>query len=264
MVIWGFAIAIVFLALASYYDIFNRRTIPDWISYAFVVVALTFMLATEGIVLVKIGVAIAIFSLGYLLYRIGYIGGADVFFLAGLVLLLPLTGTAGISAALPTIVTVLFISTILMAVYLEYNFFAQRNKFEPKMQEIVTSIIWIIGYSIVSYVLYSLGLVSFAALALLVGIVSAVFALIKKDLAKSLVTFVAPTKIIEEDILAVEEMDPKIVEKLGLERLLTRAQIEKIKKAGLKSVPIYGKLPPYMPFMLIGTIVGFLLFLSSG
>jgi len=261
MMLIGFALAILFLAVASYYDIFNRRTIPDWLSYIFIVVALAFSLLTEGIVPIKIGAAAVIFALGYLLYRIGYIGGADVFFLSGLALILPLTFEGGSGLAAPVIIVVLLISTILMALYLEYNFFAQKNRFEPKMQEIATAVIWIVGYGMVAYMIYTFGMVQLATLALLVGIVSSLFALIKKDLTKSLITFVAPSKIIEEDILAVEEMNPTIVQKYGLERLITKEQIEKIKKAKIKRVPIYGKLPPYMPFMLIGVIAALALIL---
>ncbi len=254
MIIWGFAIALLFLAVASYYDIFNKRTIPDLLSYVFVVVAVAFSLLTEGFVLIKIGAAIGIFALGYLVYRIGYIGGADVFFLSGLMLLLPLTAIAGVGAATPVIVNVLLISTIVMAIYLEYNFFARKNEFKPRMQEIATAAIWVVGYGAVAYMLFTLGLTAFAVLAFLVGIVSSVFALIKRELARSLITMVTPKEIIEEDILAIEEMDPKLVEKLGLERLLTKAQIGKIIHAKLKEVPVYGKLPPYMPFLLIGVL----------
>ncbi|MCX8200388.1 MAG: hypothetical protein N3G76_02875 [Candidatus Micrarchaeota archaeon] len=254
----GFVIAIVFLAIASYYDMFNRRTIPDALSYAFVAVALAFSLITEGIVPLKIGAAVAAFVIGYLVYRIGYIGGADVFFITGLVLALPLA-SGSMGAAVPPVVEVLLISTISMAIYLELSFFAQKQKFGPGTQEIITAAIWALGYAAVAYMLYSLGLIMLALLAVVIGIISSVFALIKRDLTKSLITNVAPKDILEEDILAVEEMDPKVVEQLKLERLLTKEQIKKIREAKLESVPVYGKLPPYMPFLLIGVIISLVL-----
>ncbi|MEM3364148.1 MAG: A24 family peptidase [Candidatus Micrarchaeia archaeon] len=253
-----FAIAILFLAVASYYDVFNKRTIPDWLSYSFIIVALLSTVLTAGVDFIKIGVAIAVFAIGYLIYRVGYIGGADVFFITGLVLLLPITENSN-GVGIPVIVNVLLISTLTMAVYLEFSFFAQKRKVEPRMQEIITAIVWIVGYLAIAYLLSSLGLVLLAGLAVVVGAISSVFALIKRDLAKSLIIEVAPKDIIEEDILAVEEMDPKVVERLKLERLLTKEQIKRIKDAGLESVPIYGKLPPYMPFLLVGVVAALVL-----
>jgi len=248
----GFGIAILFLAVAAYFDIFNKRIVPDWLSYAFIVIALAFSLFTEGIVPLKIGVAVAVFALGYLIYRVGYVGGADVFFLSGLALLLPLMieGT-------PTLIYILLISTIVMAVFLELQFFASGTAFKPRIEEKVTAAVWVAGYGVIAYMLYTLGLAELAAVAVLVGIISSVFALIKRDLSRSLITWVKPREIIEEDILAMDEMDKKIIDRLGLERLLTKEMIARLKKAKVAKVPVYGKLPPYLPFILLGVIGAF-------
>ncbi|MCX8205726.1 MAG: hypothetical protein N3H30_00670, partial [Candidatus Micrarchaeota archaeon] len=164
-------------------------------------------------------------------------------------LLLPLE-----TGAMPTIILVLLTSTVVMAVYLEARFLAEGGRPRPRTEDIATATIWAIGYAAVSYMLYGMGFQMFALVALVIGIVSSVFALIKRDLTKSMVTWVAPNGIIEEDILAIDEMDRKVVEKYGLERLLTSEQIKRIKKAGLKKVPVYGKLPPYIPFILVGVV----------
>ncbi len=244
-----FAIAILFLGVASYYDLFKKRVIPDWLSYSFVAVCLLYMFFMEGIIAVKIGAAAGIFALGYLIYRLGYIGGADVLFISGLMLLLPLQ-----IGATPSIIIVLLLSALLMAVYLEASYLSKNRNLNPKMQDMITAFVWIVGYGIIAYIMHSIYLDWLALLAIVVGVISAIFALIKNDLTKSMITWVKPNQIIEEDILAVEEMDKKIIEKLKLERLLTAKQISKIKKAKISKVPVYGKLPPYMPFILISVI----------
>lgn len=257
MLAFGTIIALIFLTAGSYYDLFRKRVIPDWLSYSFLAVALGYALLAGELTLAKAGSAAAILIIGYLIYRMGYVGGADVLFLASLMLLLPLY-----VGAVPSMVLLLLASTVIMAVYLEANFLLGGLKSRPRTEDIATAVIWIIGYAAVAYMLAGMGFQMFAVAALLIGLVSAVFALIKRDLTKSMVTWVAPKDIIEEDILAVEEMDRNVVEKLGLERLLTRNHIEKIRKAGLKKVPVYGKLPPYIPFMLVGTLAVVLLSLT--
>ncbi|MGB9634972.1 MAG: A24 family peptidase [Candidatus Micrarchaeia archaeon] len=246
----GFLTALVFLAVASYYDIFNRRVIPDWVSYSFIVVALIFSIIYYGTDFARIGIALLVFVVGYLIYRMGYLGGADVFFLSGIMLTLPLS-----ISGMPTILIVLLASTIIMAIYLEVSFLSKNRVIKPRIEDIATSVIWIIGYAIVSYMLYSLDMPLLALVAVVVGICSALFALIKRDLTKSLITWVKPDEIIEEDILATDEMDKKIVERYNLERLLTKEMIARIKRARIRIVPIYGKLPPYIPFLMLGVIV---------
>ncbi|MEM0438355.1 MAG: prepilin peptidase [Candidatus Micrarchaeia archaeon] len=257
MLALGIIIALIFLLAGSYYDIFRKRVVPDWLSYSFLAVALVYALLTGELNLTKAGGTAAILLIGYLIYRMGYVGGADVLFLASLMLLLPLY-----AGAVPSMVLLLLASTVLMAVYLEARFFMGGWKLQPRTEDIATAAIWIIGYAAVAYMLVGMGFQAFAVAALLIGLVSAVFALIKRDLNRSMVTWVAPKEIIEEDILAVEEMDRRIVEKLGLERLLTRKHIERIRKAGLKKVPVYGGLPPYIPFMLVGVLAVALLSLK--
>lgn len=246
---WEFIIALLFLAVGSYYDMFKDRTLPNWLSYSFVIISLAYMLLTEGVVVIKIGAAAGIFILGYLMYRLGYIGGADVFFITGLMLLIPLY-----VGAIPSIIIILLLSALLMAIYLEGSFLSNNRNFAPKTQDIITAVVWVVGYGIIAYIMYSIYLEWLAILAIVVGMISAIFALIKRDLTKSMITWVKPSQIIEEDILAVEEMDKKIVDKLGLDRLLTEKQIKKIKKARIEKVPVYGKLPPYVPFILLSVV----------
>jgi hypothetical protein len=69
---------------------------------------------------------------------------------------------------------------------------------------------------------------------------------------KYMIRMVGIDEIDEEDILAVEKMDPKLVKEYKLDRLLTPKEIEKLKKIGKrKKFPVYKEMPVFMPYVLI-------------
>jgi hypothetical protein len=57
-----------------------------------------------------------------------------------------------------------------------------------------------------------------------------------------------------EDVLALELMNKDMVKKYGLTRLVTEKEIERLKKLKVQEVWVYTKLPPFIPFILIGMI----------
>ena len=85
------AATIAFLAAATYYDLFNRKNVPVTIPYAMIALGLLFNLASLdlNLILSSCATALAVFAMGYLVYRAGQIGGADVLVFAGIALLLP-------------------------------------------------------------------------------------------------------------------------------------------------------------------------------
>ena len=62
----------------------------------------------------------------------------------------------------------------------------------------------------------------------------------------------------EEEILAIDFMDQTIIKKFNIQRLVTKKEIEKLKKSKLKKIFVYTKLPPFIPFILFGFILALL------
>ena len=75
---------------------------------------------------------------------------------------------------------------------------------------------------------------------------------------KFLIRKVALRDIEEEDVLALDEMDPKVVERYGLRRLLTAGEIKRLRKVPMKAFPVYKNLPAFTPYILISLLLSVL------
>ncbi len=246
-------ISLLWLIVGSYFDIFKKRVIPEWLSYSFLIVSfLYFMLS--GFVLSSIVLPVIILVVGYFSYRMGYLGGADVLYLASISLLFPMDGLMNI----PLVIVIIFVASLLLSMYLIAHTLISVKSLSPDTSSKITALIWIVGYSVVSYLLYNMGFQSMSYLTLVVGIVSALYSLIRKDMMEHLVIWTPVEELIEEDIIAVDRF-PEFKEKYGLNRLLTRDMLSKLKKSDIKKVPVYN-LPPYLPFLLLALVTIFLLF----
>jgi hypothetical protein len=64
----------------------------------------------------------------------------------------------------------------------------------------------------------------------------------------------------EEDILVLEFIDPKLVWKYKLQRLVDAAELQRLRTLRIPYLWVFTGLPPFIPFMLLGFI--FALFFS--
>jgi hypothetical protein len=62
-------------------------------------------------------------------------------------------------------------------------------------------------------------------------------------------------KLEEEDILALEFMDKNLVWEHRIQRLVTADELKRLKKLKITKVMVYTKLPPFLPFILIGLVL---------
>lgn len=242
------------MLIFSYYDIFNNRIVPEWVSYSFIIASLITFFVLLPFEIIKIGISVLVFIIGYIIYRIGYLGGADVFVITGLCLLLPLN-----VYGIPTIILLLLGSMLLTMIYVIVNFFLKVKKMKFEKNDMITSLLWFLGYGTLSYMIYNLGQISVAVSLLFLGIINSLFALIKTNLMESMIDTIPLEKVIEEDILVIDKMDKKFVEENKIDRLLTKEQINKLRELGVKKVPVYTGLPAYLPFVSIVTILLFIL-----
>jgi len=94
----------------------------------------------------------------------------------------------------------------------------------------------------------------------LLGIPAVFYLVYRQDVVDYAV--IAPqrySQILDEDVLALEKLDGKDVEKFGLERVLTLAALKKLKRfmsaRKRKTVPIYRQLPRFGPYLLAGLLL---------
>lgn len=245
-----YIIAIIFMLMFSYYDLFNNRIIPENVSYSFLFVGVLIFFAFLPFEFMKVIIAILVFFIGYILYKIGYLGGADVYAITGLTLLLPLN-----FMEIPTIIILLLGSMLLTMFYVMLNFFIKSKKIKIEKQDMITAGLWVIGYSALAYMIYNIGHTTIGIIVFFLGLLSSTFALIKSNLMDSMIETIPLEKIIEEDILAVDKMDRDFIEKNKIDRLLTKEEINKLRELDVEEVPVYTGLPPYLPFVSIVTII---------
>lgn len=250
---------------AAYYDVFNKKNIPDQFLYAFLGIAFlaNLVLFEESLFWFSLGVAVFLSAVGYLFYRMGQLGGADLFVLSSIMLLLPIHPSfVGMPFNLPFIFSVFIFSGILFALYVVFYFGWKLTQMEAK-PKLAYSII-LVPYAIFVYFFVNSFLFSWVFLAFVsISIVSTVFFMMFRDSLNQMLAEELPVAQLEpEDVLALEIMNKDMVERYKIPRLMTPDQIERLKKTKVTEVWVYTKLPPFVPFILAGMVLS-LIFANS-
>jgi len=80
------------------------------------------------------------------------------------------------------------------------------------------------------------------------------FSLFKQEIKDSMVETIPLSRVQPEDVLAIEKMDKRLLAKLKLPALLDERAIAAMKKAGMKSAPVYTQMPFFLPYLLFGLL----------
>lgn len=256
--IFRMIIAIAGTAAISYYDIFNNRNVPDNILYAFLAIAfLTNLVFLDADILIY-GCALTaiLFALGFFLYRSGQIGGADLFAVCAITLLLPiLPSSLAAPFNYPLIFPILLYSGAAFAVYSLF-FFSKLIIKSKKAKPNYVYLILIIPYLLFAYVFSAAPFFSpaYFFLASLLLLSSIFFLVFRQAINEGIIGKVPISRVDNEDVLAKEKMEP-LMKKLKIGPVLGEAEMEKLRTAKVKEVWIYATLPPFLPFLLIGLLL---------
>ena len=266
-------VAVLGTGAATYYDLTNNRNVPDWLTVGMLglgALAVLVSLGLEGALMVAVP-AVVVLAVGYLLYRSGQIGGADVLLFAALALLIP-EAPKGILGDRTYILSVPFVFSLFLASGILFGMVTFARFLMPSVRALQKGTVRLevkqklyvalMGAMAVIFAWFSWanGLpVGSTAVVLLAMFFSAFFYIFKSFIArKFLIKRVSVRGIEEEDVLAVEEMDPRVVEKYGLKRLLTRKEIERLGKLPLKQFPVYKNMFAFTPYILIALVLSIL------
>lgn len=259
-------VAVLGTSIATYFDIFNNRNIPDLMLYSFFLVSVVIAIIDFNLILIcySFGVAAVIGLFGYFLYKAGQLGAADVFVLCSLVLLLPIQPVLFAEkpfVSLPFIFSIIIVSGLAFILYILIKFtpiiLKQKKKLEiPKIRYlyiIMLGVLLIIFLIIASTIpilsihyLILLGFLIFSAI---------YFMLFKERLIESLIENIPLRKIEPEDIIALEHINKNTVKKYKIPRVVSKKDLQYLKKAKIKKYPVFTKMPMFMPFILIGLLV---------
>ncbi len=259
------ALAFLGTGAAAYYDLFNKKNIPDQLLYAFLGLSFLLNLALfeERLFWFSMAVAVFLSAIGYLFYRVGQLGGADLFVLSSIMLLLPLHPSfVGLPFNLPFIFSVFIFSGILFALYVVFYFGWKLTQVEAKPNLLYALILVPYGafaWFFINSFLFSPVFFAFVT----ISIFASVFFLMFRDSLNRLLSEELPVSQLEpEDVLALEIMNKDMIERYKIPRLVTKDEIDRLKKTKVGEVMVYTKLPPFIPFILAGMILS-LLFAGS-
>jgi hypothetical protein len=248
-------------AVAAYYDIFNKKNIPDPLLYGFLLVALlvNVFFYQESLFWFSLVMAAFISAIGYVFYRVGQLGAADIFIIAAIMLLLPLhPSSAGMPFNIPFVFSVIIFSGVVFALFVLVYFGWKLLHSEAKPNLLYA--LMLIPYALFAYVYMNSFLFSpvyFAFITILLVTVT-FFMMFRESFNRILSEEMPVAQLQPEDVLALEIMNKDLIARYKIPRLMTREEINRLKKSKVTDVWVYTKLPPFIPFLLAGMALAML------
>ncbi len=271
-------VVILFLGalMYAYFDLFNRRNIPDLFAYGSVVVGflvtLTYPIPVIGI---SILILFAVVAIGYVSYRSGLLGAGDFYEFAFISLVLPVqavpflinTGQLG----LPFVISV-FIATGLATIFTTpfyYVWIAAKKHGGLSGIRIDSRNFYKAFLLVFMYGALLLATVSFAGLSLLptlilflIAVPSAVIILYENAIYEGMVEEVYPRELEEGDMIAVQLMSKRDLSYFSKRSIhfgrLAGVKLISETKSVRRKLPVYKNAIPLAFFTLIGLMVSLL------
>jgi len=263
------AVVVAFTAAATYFDVFNKRWVPNWLVYAFAVfaVALNVVFFSEQVFFQSLFFGAAIFMLAYPLYKLGQLGGADVYVFASIAAAIPYLPKPLLaqsqSVPYPFIFSVLVPTGLAFILHMALRFIPYISQRVAKRQiklgtaQLAGPLIVFAAFVFFIHSLSQLPMVlplSYLAIISFLTVSLVFFSLFKSEIKASMVEQVLVRDLQEEDVLALERMKPGLVRKLKLQPLIDKRTIIALSDAKVKSAPVYTGMPAFLPYLLIGLV----------
>ena len=279
MDIFFFRIAslIVICTVYMLFDVFNRRNVPTVFAYATLAYGfiLTLLYPTQGLILESIGISLVVLGIGYVVYRIGQIGAADVIEFAAISLILPLQPVPLLASmpnqfGLPMIISVLvsagIISLVIVPIY--YLPRARRMLRKPLLSYVDNSAVLKGALITASYLVF----IAFMTMVLRIRpagdavlvvmlIFSTLLITFERPITDSMVRYVGYGEFDEGDIIAFNLMSRKEISAIkrrirGFDRLITAKTIREFKTKKVKAkLPVYKDAVPLALPILVGVVL---------
>ncbi len=256
-------LALLGMAIGTYYDLFNNKNVPEKFLYAFLAIAFLFNVAffDYNVFVYAVVLAFIFFALGFAMYRFGQIGGADVFIMVSIILLLPIHPSyLNVPFNYPLIFSVLIYGGAAFALYSIF-YFAQilshkRTKSKPRY--IYLSLFLV--YGLFAYLFFNAPFFSMAyfAIASILLLSSIIFLVYRDAIMDATMEQVFVKDLEPEDVLVKERMDVHM-KKMSIGNVLSPKDIDTLRRSGTKHVWVYANLPPFLPFLLIGLVLALFL-----
>ncbi|MGC8571759.1 MAG: hypothetical protein ACP5RI_01310 [Candidatus Micrarchaeia archaeon] len=257
------------------FDIFNKRNVPALFAYSTLVIGaiMTLIYLNIQTILLSFATCAVIMFLGYIIYKAGQIGWADIIEFATISMILftfntPLL-TNNLQFGFPFIIS-LFISTGIIAIVfvpLYYLPKAYKNniKIYVTKQSLFNSMLITISYLIFLALLIYIFELNAYAIAIFIIIITAAAILIafEKPIAESMISYLSVNELEDGDMIASSLIDKNELKKLkksiNFTNLITKDMIKKMKEKKIKDkFPVYRSAIPFALPIFVGAIISIL------
>lgn len=275
------AIALVYML----FDLLNKRNVPSAFAYATLAYGfiLTILYFNARLIIESIAIAAIILGIGYIFYKIGQLGAADVIEFAALSLVLPLQqlpliASSTLQIQIPFVATLLIntgiVALIIVPIYYIPKARAKLKKpllsYVRRKNVFMAVLLALVYVTFISFMIILTGInyIGIAIVAVM-AISSFLVMLFTIPITYSMVEYVGVKQFDEGDIVALNLMDNKEINSVkkkikDFDRLLTEKIIKQMKKEKIKEkFPVYKEAMPFaLPIfiaLLLSILIGNLL-----
>jgi Flp pilus assembly protein protease CpaA len=227
----------------------------DWITYPMVVLGIALNLLEWNTAGLALGAGV--FGLGYVIYYMGKIGGGDIKLFTGIAFLMPFhQNQVFLLQALfaACILAVTFYAAFYLSKYFREGASLGENRESAKKAAFFAVAIGAYLSLTAFYGIVSLASALFLAVPLSLAVLFIAF---EKGIRKKFfLKRIALEKLEEDEVVAAEFLEESLKKKLGLglKGVFGKKEVEKLRRMGVKKVPVFRGMPPFAPFVLLGCI----------
>lgn len=256
-------LAILGMMIASYYDLFKNKNVPERFLYAFLGIAFFFNVVffDYEVFVYSVILGAVVGAIGFALYRLGQFGGADVFVVVSVILLLPVYPSylkLPYKINPPFILAILIFGVTAFAVWLVFDFARTISKQKAKPNLIYAPLFLL--YALVAYVFLTTSFFSgvYFGVASILMLSTIVYLMYRNTIVEATMKQVFIKDLEPEDVVVRERMDSQL-KKMNIGPVLSQKDIDALRKSGTKYIWIYANLPPFLPFLTIGLLIALFL-----
>ncbi|MDE1871265.1 MAG: hypothetical protein KGI06_03430 [Candidatus Micrarchaeota archaeon] len=284
-------ISIVLIALAyMLFDLFNKRNVPSVFVYSTLAYGalLTILYLNARTIAISASISLVVLGVGYVVYRIGQLGAADVFEFAAISLMLPIQGMPFIASYAPQLSVPFIVSVAINAgiIALAIVPIYYIPKAISRLKKPITSLInkgnllsaSLLAIAYIVFIYFATLVISlnyFAIIMLAIMLTSSFLVMLfSVPVTYSMVREVTVKQMEEGDIIALNLMGERRVLALkkkikGFGRLVTSDVMRQLKKAGVKDkMPVYKEAMPFALPIFVAVIFtllfGNMIFIALG
>lgn len=248
-------IVIVAAALAAYTD-WKTGFIYDRITYT--LIAMGVIISAVELNFESFMIAAVVFVFGYLLYYTGKIGGGDVKLFVGISLVMPMV--EGMPFIINALVYATMFAVVALSAYYVPKYIRRGIRWKEDFPKIILSIFVGVAFSFYVFFITQTGLLPFWFLGAIsiVLIAGLVFLAFERGIRREFFLKNIKVKELEEDeLVAIEFIDLKLKEKLGMKfkGVIDEKEKKRLLKMKIKEILVYRNLPKFGPFVLAGVVI---------